>query len=64
MHPEYVHDYILPGYEHQLTDVVLQAQETDQYLFFLPAYSVTNLKQFFKMLNKELDVQECDTTKG
>ncbi len=34
MHREYVHVYIQPGFEHQLRDNVLLAQEIVQYLFF------------------------------
>ena len=34
MHREYVHDYIQPGFEHQLQCNALIARESIQYLFF------------------------------
>jgi hypothetical protein len=34
MHPGYVHDYIQPGFEHQLQYNALIARESIQYLFF------------------------------
>ena len=50
MHPGYVHDYIQPGFGHQLQYDALIAQGSTQYLFFQwPG-------KRFKMVNRDPEV--------